>query len=305
MGDHEAAVPDRSLLPASFAYQRVDVGGVAINAAVGGSGTPLLLLHGYPQSHVMWRHVAPVLAERHTVVLADLRGYGDSDKPEPGHGDIAYSKRAAARDQVALMRRLGFERFQLIAHDRGARVAHRLVLDHPDVVSKLALLDIVPTRHVYSTVDRALATAYYHWFFLASGGGVSERLVGADPEFWVRSLIARLTGAGARIEEAALAEYVRAYSDPRTVRAGSADYRAGAGVDLEHDEETARRGQRIEVPTLVAWGEQSYVGRGYDTLDVWRRYAADVRGRSIAAGHFLAEERPEDVTALLAEWLDR
>jgi haloacetate dehalogenase len=177
-----------------FEYQRVDVGGTLVNCAIAGSGTPLLLLHGYPQNHVMWRQVAPDLARDHTVVLADLRGYGDSGKPEPDAAGLVYAKRSMARDQAGLMRQLGFWPFQLVGHDRGARVGHRLVLDHPGAVSRLAVLDIVPTRHVLHNVTRAMATAYYHWFFLATGHGIPERLIGAAPEFWIRSLIGPLLG---------------------------------------------------------------------------------------------------------------
>src|SRR3984885_12386881 len=184
----EAAAASQRLLPA-FAYQRMDVEGLTVNYAISGSGPPLLLLHGYPQNHLMWRRVAPALARDHTVVLADLRGYGDSGKPAPDAAGLVYSKRSMARDQLGLMRQLGFAQFGLVGHDRGARVAHRLVLDHPSMVSRLAVLDIVPTLHVLASVTRAMATAYYHWFFLATPNGVPEHMIAADPGFWVRSLI--------------------------------------------------------------------------------------------------------------------
>ena len=188
-----------------------------INCAVAGSGPPLLLLHGYPQNHLMWRHVAPVLAEDHTVVAADLRGYGDSGKPAPDAARLVYAKRSMARDQVELMRQLGFGEFELVGHDRGARVAHRLVLDHPAAVTRLAVLDIVPTRHVFGNVTRAMATAYYHWFFLTAPNGVPERLIAADPGFWVRSLIGPLLGPGASIEPHIVDDYVRCFADPGTI----------------------------------------------------------------------------------------
>ncbi len=175
------------LLPSGFKYRRTNVEGITVNCAVGGSGPPLLLLHGYPENHLMWRHVAPVLARDHTVVLADLRGYGDSGKPAPDAEGSVYSKRFMARDQVGLMRQFGFGRFQLVGHDRGARVAHRLALDHPGAVTRLAVLDIVPTRHVLGNVTRSMATAYYHWFFLPVGNGLPEHLIGADPAYWIRS----------------------------------------------------------------------------------------------------------------------
>jgi haloacetate dehalogenase len=287
-----------------FEYRRVDVDGITVNCAVSGSGPPLLLLHGYPQNHLMWRHVAPALAVDHTVVAADLRGYGDSAKPAPDTAGLVYSKRLMARDQVGLMRQLGFGRFQLIGHDRGARVAHRLVLDHPGAVTRLAVLDIVPTRHVLGHVTRAMATAYYHWFFLAGPAGLPERMIGADPAFWIRSLIGPLLGAGASIEPEVMADYIRCFSDPATIAGSCADYRAAPGLDLVHDEETFAAGQKIECPLLVLWGAQGFVGRGYQPLRVWRQYATDVRGTVLPTGHFLPEEAPDLVGAALRDFLD-
>jgi haloacetate dehalogenase len=296
-----AAFPMR--LP-GFDYRRVDVEGVTINCAVKGSGPPLLLLHGYPQNHLMWRRVAPALADDHTVVVADLRGYGDSGKPAPDAAGLAYSKRSMARDQVGLMRQLGFGRFQLAGHDRGARVAHRLVLDHPGAVTRLAVLDIVPTRHVLRNVTRAMATAYYHWFFLATGNGIPEHLIGADPAFWIRALIGPLLGDGASIEPEVMEDYIRCFRDPRTIAGSCADYRAAASTDLVHDEETFAAGQQVECPLLVLWGTQAFVGRGYEPLGVWQRYATDVRGHALPTGHFLPEEAPDLVRAALRDFLD-
>jgi haloacetate dehalogenase len=286
-----------------FEYRRVDVEGVTINCAVRGSGLPLLLLHGYPENHVMWRHVAPDLAEDRTVVVADLRGYGDSGKPAPDAGRLVYAKRAMARDQVGLMRQLGFGQFELVGHDRGARVAHRLVLDHPGVVTRLAVLDIVPTRHVLGHVTRAMATAYYHWFFLATPNGIAERLIAGDPGFWVRSLIGPLLGPGASIEPPVMDDYIRCFSDPRTIAGSCADYRAAASTDLVHDEEAFAAGQRIECPVLALWGTQAFVGRGYEPLEVWQQYATDVRGSALPTGHFLPEEAPDLVAAALRDFL--
>jgi len=296
-----AAVP--MLLP-GFEYRRVDVDGLTVNCAVRGAGPPLLLLHGYPETHLMWRHVAPALARDHTVVLSDLRGYGDSDKPEPDANGLVYSKRLMARDQVGLMRQFGFGQFQLIGHDRGARVAHRLVLDHPGTVTRLAVLDIVPTRHVLGHVTRTMATAYYHWFFLAAGHGIPEQMIGADPAFWIRSLIGPLLGQGASIEPEVMADYIRCFADPETIAGTCADYRAAASTDLAHDEETFAAGQKIGCPVLVLWGTQGFVGRGYQPLDVWRQYATDVRGSALPVGHFLPEEAPEPVLEALREFLD-
>ncbi len=288
---------------AGFSGRRIDVDGVTINCAVGGSGPPLLLLHGYPENHLMWRHVAPALAVDHTVVLADLRGYGDSGKPAPDAAALAYAKRSMARDQVGLMRELGFGRFELVGHDRGARVAHRLVLDHPGAVTRLAVLDIVPTRHVFGHVTRAMATAYYHWFFLTAPDGIPERLIAADPGFWVRSLIGPLLGPGASIEPDIMEDYVRCFAAPGTVAATCADYRAAASTDLVHDEESFAAGHKIQCPVLVLWGAEAFVGRGYQPLAVWRDYADDVRGTALPTGHFLPEEGPELVTAALREFL--
>ena len=299
-GDSRAA---RHLLP-GFEYRRLDVDGTVINCAIGGSGSPVLLLHGYPENHLMWHRVASVLTMDHTVVVADLRGYGDSDKPAPDDGGLVYSKRSMARDQVGLMRELGFGQFQLVGHDRGARVAHRLILDYPDAVTRLAVLDIVPTRHVLGNVTRAMATAYYHWFFLIAPNGIPERMIAADPGYWVRSFISPLLGEGTTIDPEVMEDYVRCFRDPATIAGSCADYRSAAGIDLVHDEQSFAVGQRVECPVLVLWGTQAFVGRGYEPLSVWREYASDVRGRALPTGHFLPEEAPDMVGAALGEFLD-
>jgi haloacetate dehalogenase len=284
-----------------FEYRRIDVEGVAIRCAIRGAGPPLLLLHGYPQNHLTWRHVAPALAEEHTVVLADLRGYGGSDKPPPDAAGLVYSKRAMARDQVGLMTQLGFRQFQIAAHDRGARVAHRLVLDHPGRVSRLAILDIVPTRHVLCNLTRAVAAANYHWFFLATGNGVPEHMIATDPGYWVRALTGQLLGEGASIEHEVMEDYIHCFRDPRTIAGSCADFRSAGGIDLVHDEATIAAGQKIECPVLVLWGTQGMV-RG-EPLSVWQQYALDVRGDALPAGHFLPEEAPGLVSAALRDFL--
>ena len=294
----------RPLLLPGFEYRRMDVAGMTVSYAISGSGPPLLLLHGYPENHLMWRHVAPFLARDHTVVLADLRGYGDSGKPVPDAAGNLYSKRFMARDQVGLMRQLGFGQFQLVGHDRGARVAHRLVLDHPGTVTRLAVLDIVPTRHVLGNVTRALATAYYHWFFLIVPNGIPEHMIAADPGYWIRSFISPLLGEGASIEPEVMEDYIRCFRDPGTIAGSCADYRSGASTDLVHDEETFAAGQKIECPVLALWGTQAFVGRGYEPLSVWQQYATDVRGHALPTGHFLPEEAPDQVSAALREFLD-
>jgi haloacetate dehalogenase len=303
-------LPDRSatdasaasLLPPEFEYRRVDVNGVTINCAIAGSGPPVLMLHGYPQNHLMWRDVAPALTEDHTVVVADLRGYGNSDKPAPDAGEV-YAKRSMAADQVGLMRQLGFGRFQLVGHDRGARVSHRLALDHPEAVTWLAVLDIVPTRYVLHNVTREMAAAYYHWFFLPAGNGVPEHMIGADPGYWVRSIVGSLLGPGASIDPAVMEDYVRCFTDPRTIAGSCADYRSAASIDLVHDDETFTAGQKLDCPVLVLWGEQAFVGRYYEPLTVWREYATDARGEALPTGHFLPEEAPDLVIATLRDFL--
>jgi haloacetate dehalogenase len=288
-----------------FEDRDIDVDGVRIHAVVGGAGPPILLLHGYPQTHAMWHRVAPGLTDRHTVVLADLRGYGDSSRPASSTDHASYSKRAMADDQVGLMRRLGFDRFAVVGHDRGARVAHRLCLDHPGSVSRAAFLDIVPTRHVFAQVDRALAQAYYHWFFLSQEADLPERLIGGDPAYYLRRKLAQWSGGDGleAFEPEALAEYVRCFSDPEVVRATCEDYRAAASIDLEHDEVDAELGRRLGCPVLVLWGAEGFVGRTYDVVGVWREYAVEVRGRPLAGGHFPAEEDPDTTLSALREFL--
>ncbi|MDT3399089.1 alpha/beta hydrolase [Streptomyces sp. B1866] len=286
-----------------FETHDVDVDGVAVHAVTGGEGPPVLLLHGYPQTHAMWHRVAPALARRHTVVAADLRGYGDSGRPadEPGHA--AYAKRAMAADLVGLMRRLGFDRFAVAGHDRGARVTHRMCLDHPERVTRAAVLDILPTRHMFATTDRALAQGYYHWFFLAQPDGLPERLIGGDPEYYLRTKLGRWSAEGASFDPRAVEEYVRCFRDPASVHATCEDYRAAGTVDLEHDEADAAAGRRVDCPLLVLWGTRGFVASRYDVAAVWRDYAADVRGAGLDCGHFLAEEAPEETARALADFL--
>jgi haloacetate dehalogenase len=257
-------------------------------------------LHGYPQTHVLWRKVAPALARRFTLVCADLRGYGDSSKPAGGLCHAAYSKRRMAEDQVRLMRSLGFERFHVAGHDRGARVAHRMALDHADRVARLAILDVVPTRYRFATVNTAVASKAYHWFFLIQPGGLPERLIGAATEFYLRHTLDSWLVVKDAIEPEAFAEYLRCFSDPACIHASCEDYRAAASVDLEHDEADAARA--VQCPVLVLWGDASIQGRDYSLLDVWREYAADVRGEPLPCGHFLPEEAPAETARALEEF---
>jgi haloacetate dehalogenase len=281
----------------------VTVDGVRVHAEIGGSGPPVLLLHGYPQCHLMWHRAAPELARAHTVVAADLRGYGDSAKPPAGDDHAGYGKRAMAADQVGLMRALGFDRFAVVGHDRGARVAHRMCLDHPEAVTRVAVLDIAPTRHMFNTADLSFGRAYYHWFFLAQPPELPERLIGSDPEFFLRSSMARWSADPAAFDPAAMAEYLRHFADPDTIRASCEDYRAAASIDLEHDEEDFTAGRRVCCPLLALWGGRGFVSRQYDVLEVWRRYAEDVRGAALDCGHFLAEEAPEGTVEALGQFL--
>jgi haloacetate dehalogenase len=271
-----------------FERRRLETSGASINLVTGGAGPPLLLLHGYPQTHAMWRKVAPRLATEFTVVVPDLRGYGDSSKPPAGPDNANYAKRALAQDQVDTMAALGFERFCVAGHDRGARVAHRLARDHPERVERLALLDIVPTLYRFETIDQKAATASYHWFFLIQPGGLPERLVGAEPEFFLRSMLRSTTVFDPEI----FAEYLRCFSNPETIRATCDEYRAGAGIDLVHDR--ADRGRRLTMPLLVLWGQRSSQGSGYDMLGVWRDHAENVAGQALDSGHFIPEEAPDE-----------
>ncbi|MFK4730317.1 alpha/beta hydrolase [Agromyces mediolanus] len=279
----------------------VDVGdGVRIAATVRGDGPPVLLLHGYPQTSSMWRLVAPLLAERFTVVASDLRGYGDSAKP----AGERYDKRAMAADQLALMRALGYERFAVVGHDRGGRVGHRLALDAPEAVSALAVLDIVPTLHMFEHVDRAMATGYFHWFFLTQPGGLPETLISGAPRTWLES---RFLGRSVRpgvFPPEVLDEYARCFDDA-TIAASCADYRAAAGLDFEHDRADRESGRAIAAPLLALWGASSYVGRNFDVAAVWRGFAAGVEGRPIDADHYLAEEAPAETAAALLDFLGR
>ncbi len=287
----------------AFERVRVEASDAEINLVRGGEGPPVLLLHGYPQTHSMWHAVAPRLAENFTVVATDLRGYGDSSKPFGSEDHATYSKRAMAADQVQVMESLGFLSFAVVGHDRGGRVGHRMALDHPDRVTRLAVLDIVPTRHVYATVGRELATAYYHWFFFIQPYDLPETLIGADPGYYLRK---KLGGWGTNLDTfapEALAEYERCFGDPATIHASCEDYRAAASIDLDLDDADRDEGRKVTCPLLALWGDRGAMGRLYDVANVWREYARDVRGGPIDAGHFLAEERPEETARELANFL--
>ncbi len=292
-GDAEA---QESRLFAGFRTRRIATSGSSINLVTAGSGPPLLLLHGYPQSHVMWHKIAPRLAELFTVVVPDLRGYGDSSKPIDGENHGNYSKRAMALDQIEVMRTLGFDKFAVVGHDRGARVTWRLAVEHPQHVTKATVIDIVPLP--YSNVTREFATAYFHWFFLIQPAPLPEELIGARPEVFLR----RFLRAPASVHTPeAFAQILRSFRDPATIHATCEDYRAGASIDLMHAEET--RGKRVECPLLVLWGERSTVGQLYDVMKIWREQASDVRGKALPGGHYLPEELPEQMLAEISAFM--
>lgn len=274
-----------------FATRRLTTRDTEIHLRVGGSGPPLLLLHGYPQTHVMWHKIASRLAADFTVVCPDLRGYGDSGRPEAHSDHAGYSKRAMARDQVEVMTALGFERFAAAGHDRGARVVHRLCLDYPERVAKAAVLDVVPTFDVFATLDQAMATAYYHWFFLIQDRGLPEHLIGLDPAYYLQDKLIRWGRVPGAFDPAAVAEYVRCFADPAVIHATCEDYRAAASIDLEHDR--ADRDRTLGCPLLVLWGGRGFVGKRYDVPGVWRARAADLQAQALDCGHFLPEEAPE------------
>jgi haloacetate dehalogenase len=279
-----------------FTLEHIDVGGGSIRLRRGGSGPPLLLLHGNPQTHAMWNAVAPRLAEQFSVVCPDLRGYGGSLKPPATPDHAPYAKKAMARDMVEVMERLGHRRFRLAGHDRGGRVSHRLALDFPDRVDKLAVLDIVPTLEHFERTDMAFAMGYYHWFWFAQPHPFPEVLISAAPETWFKAHTTREENQPWSFHPQALADYLAAARNPDMIRGMCEDYRAAASIDLEHDRESRAAGHRIQCPLLVLWGAKAKIPRWYDPLAIWRQYAAaEVTGIAIPSGHYLAEEAPDAV----------
>ncbi len=286
-----------------FELTSIDTGDAVIRLRHGGSGPPLLLLHGHPQTHVMWHKIAPRLSKDFTVVATDLRGYGESSKPPTTPDHAPYSKRAMARDQVAVMRQLGFERFFVAGHDRGGRCAYRMALDHPERVLKLAVLDIVPTGDAFRRADMTFGLGFFHWFFLAQPYPFPERLIGADPDnFYFRHR--KQVGANERpayFDPEAFEAYRRAYRNPETIHAMCEDYRAGASIDFEMDE-LDRGKRRIACPVLALWGRGAEPDKWYDVLAVWRGWADDVQGKALDCGHYLAEEAPDETYAALRDF---
>jgi haloacetate dehalogenase len=281
-----------------FKESMIDTGEAVIRTRHGGGGPPLLLLHGNPQTSAMWHKVAPRLAETFTVVATDLRGYGESGKPPSTPDHAPYSKRAMALDQIAVMRRLGHERFFVAGHDRGARVAYRMALDHPERVLRLAVLDIIPTGEALRRADMSFGLGYWHWFFLAQPEDLPELLIGADPdEYWFRHTSREPKGRD--FFGAALEEYLRAFRNPATRHAICEDYRAAVTVDFTHDETDQAAGRRVRCPVLALWGGKGKLESWYDVLAIWRDWADDVCGRPIACGHYIPEEAPDETYAEL------
>ena len=282
----------------------IEVNGVRIMARKGGSGRPLLLLHGHPQTHAIWHRVAQQLAKSFTVVMTDLRGYGDSSKPQGSHDHLNYSKRVMALDQIEVMRHFGFSEFDVLAHDRGARVAHRLALDHPKAVKRLVLLDIAPTLAMYEKTSNQFARSYWHWFFLIQPAPMPERLIEADPAAYVRDVLGRRSAGLAPFDARALAEYVRCLELPGTAHGLCEDYRASAGIDLVHDQLDLDEKNFVKQPLLVLWGEQGVVHQCFEPLKEWSKVAVNVQGKALPCGHYIPEEAPELLLQQVQLFLD-
>ena len=285
---------------ANWQKQLISTSQGEINVVTQGKGFPLLLLHGYPQNYFMWHKIAPLLAENFTVVATDLRGYGDSFKPQgdPHHNN--YSKRMMAKDQVDVMNQLGYDEFYLVGHDRGARVAQRLTLDYPNKVKKLAVLDIVPTYYLYHHTDKEFATAYYHWFFLIQPFPLPETLIETQADYFLNHCLNSWSRTPHAFTESALNEYQRCFNQAM-IHGSCEDYRASATIDLRHDQEDYD--SQIKCPGLVLWGSQGIIGQKYDVLDIWQKKATNIRGKGLNCGHFVPEEAPQETYQALRDFL--
>ncbi|KZL90651.1 alpha/beta fold hydrolase [Clostridium magnum] len=292
-----------------FKHLEVDTGEVTIQTWVGGHGKEvILLLHGHPESHLMWHGVAPKLAENYTVVVTDMRGYGDSSKPEGLPDHSTYSKRTMAKDQVIVMEKLGYTRFHIAGHDRGGRVCHRMILDYSEKIKSCTLLDIIPTIDVYSRTDQMIATKYWHWFFYIQPSPFPENFLGSQPEYFIRSNILKKTIPGSLKEdtfpEDVVQEYIRHYSDPATVHAIAEDYRASVTIDWEHD--LPDRKHKMETPLLCIWGSDGNICKIWDVVDIWSNLATNVKGCGVpGCGHFVPEEKPEIVVEEISKHIER
>jgi haloacetate dehalogenase len=286
-----------------FKRSEIKTSGARIVTVVGGSGPPLLLMHGNPFTHASWHKMAPALAKEFTVVCTDLRGYGDSEKPPGGDDHSGYSFRAMAQDQVEVMEALGFRRFYAAGHDRGGRVLHRMCLDHSDKLARAAILDILPQHHILNHVTRAWGTFSWHWFFMIQPYDLPERMMGADPDFYITKKLAKTKQGLGFFGEEAMAEYKRCFRNPETIHAMCEDYRATFGVDLDMDTKDFDAGRRVTLPLLILWGATGGVGRNHKPAEIWPRYATDIRGmKALPCGHYLSEEAPQETTDALREF---
>ena len=285
----------------NFKSIKIKTSEATINTKIGGSGPPVLLMHGYPQTHFMWHKIAPILSNKFTVVLTDLRGYGDSSKPKTDHTHIAYSKKKMALDQIEVMRELGFEKFYAVGHDRGARVLHRMLIDNKESIKKAIFMDIVPTLTMYNKTDKNFAYNYYHWFFLTQPYDFPEKLIGNNPEYYLRKKIKAWGKNKNFIPKKVFDEYFRCFSNKDTIHASCEDYRASFSIDLKHDENDY--GQKIKIPIFVLWGYDGFVGSNYDVISEWMEYADNVYGKGLPCGHYIPEESPEETIKCLFDFL--
>jgi haloacetate dehalogenase len=290
-----------SVLFPGFKQRFIKTSGATINTLVGGKGPPLLLIHGHPETHVTWHKVVPQLAQQFTVVLTDLPGYGDSSKPEGGENHVNYSKRAMGNDQVEVMQALGFTKFQVVAHDRGARVLHRMMLDHPEVITRGAMLDIAPTDKMYGETDQNFATRYFWWFFHIQPAPLPETMINASTEVYLKGHLDAQCGTEGAITPECYAEYYRGYRDPACVHAVCEDYRASVTIDMEHMR--ADNGKKVSQPLLALWGAKGTVGELFDVIKLWKTEASDVHGQPLPCGHLVQEEAPDNLLAALKPFL--
>lgn len=290
------------LFPKEFKNEKILVeNDIFINVTHGGKGKPLLLIHGYPQTHIMWYKVVEKLSKEYYIICPDLRGYGDSSKPKGDEKHLTYSKKSMAKDMITLMQKLGFNKFFVVGHDRGARVTHRMCLDYPNNILKACVMDITPTYHMFKNTNQAFATGYYHWFFLIQPDFLPETMIGNNPRYYLEEKLKRWSAKGSVFDKKAIDEYVRCF-DKDSIHATCEDYRAGASIDMSDDEKD--RNRKISTPLLVLWGEKGFVNRTYDVLNVWKEYALDLSGEALDCGHFLPEEKPKEVSQKLKEFFN-
>ena len=290
------------LFPKEFKNEKILVEEkIFINVTHGGKGKPLLLIHGYPQTHIMWYKVVEELSKEYYIICPDLRGYGDSSKPKGDEKHLTYSKKSMAKDMITLMQKLGFDKFFVAGHDRGARVTHRMCLDYPNNILKACVMDITPTYHMFKNTNQAFATGYYHWFFLIQPDFLPETMIGNNPRYYLEEKLKRWSAKGSVFDKKAIDEYVRCF-DKDSIHATCEDYRAGASIDMSDDEKD--RNRKISTPLLVLWGEKGFVNKTYDVLNVWKEYALDLSGEALDCGHFLPEEKPKEVSQKLKEFFN-